>query len=304
MDAQQVNASDEISLIDLVAVLVRHRRLVIGATVLAAVLAALGVAFYPAYKLAALERERLVEANTSLMLASVFKGGIGEAEGLAFTLQSLNDPSNIVEALRLAGYEEIEKIAIGPEADLDKALFTIRRRLVENRGRDGGALKETSRIYLAKAEKSTINVVFKNGDPARAGAFLAALTRLAEHDVRDFVAPLATATVQSYERLLELKNPSEAVETSIAQGYRDYASAKALLSGETSPLMVLRAPYILTQVVTIEELRKDTIKKAIIAVFGVFFLAVFAAFVLHYVETVKKDPEAMTKLKAAVGRRS
>jgi uncharacterized ion transporter superfamily protein YfcC len=51
-------------------------------------------------------------------------------------------------------------------------------------------------------------------------------------------------------------------------------------------------------------MRSDVLKKAIILVFGVFFMAVFAAFVLQYVDTVKKDPESMDKLREALDKRN
>lgn len=294
---------DTVSLVDLVAVLLKYRRLIIVSTLAAAALAMAAYLIYPPYSLAKAERDRVVEVNASLMLESSLKHYIGEDEGLNYLKQSIGDASNLIVALRAAGYERIDTIAIGGDVDADKALYTIRRRLIENKSANGTPLKETSRIFSIRDEKGVVSIVFKNGDAEKAKAFMAALIGIVEADVRAFSRPMARATVESFERLLAMPRPSEAVETSIAQGYSDYSAAKALIEGASSPLTVLRRPYVLVPVLTVEVIRADLLKKCVLLVFGVFFLAVFGAFVLNYVDTVKRDPEAMGKIRSALKRR-
>lgn len=294
---------DTVSLVDLVAVLLKYRRLIIVSTLAAAALAMAAYLIYPPYSLAKAESRRVVEVNASMMLESSLESSIGETEGLNFVTQSLLDASNIVEALRGAGYETVERVAIGAGADEDKAFYTIRRRFVENRSANGSPLKETDRAYSVKVDKGVVSIMFKNGDAEKAKAFIAGMIDLVRRDLCEFSRPKALSTIASYERLLAIPNPSEAVETSIAQGYRDYSAAKALIEGASSPLTVLRRPYVLVPVLTVEVIRADLLKKCVLLVFGVFFLAVFGAFVLNYVDTVKRDPEAMGKIRSALKRR-
>ncbi len=294
---------DTVSLVDLVAVLLKYRRLIIVSTLAAAALAMAAYLIYPPYSLAKAESWRVVEVNASMMLESSLESSIGETEGLNFVTQSLLDTSNIVEALRGAGYETVERVAIGAGADEDKAFYTIRRRFVENRSANGSPLKETDRAYSVKVDKGVVSIMFKNGDAEKAKAFIAGMIDLVRRDLCEFSRPKALSTIASYERLLAIPNPSEAVETSIAQGYRDYSAAKALIEGASSPLTVLRRPYVLVPVLTVEVIRADLLKKCVLLVFGVFFLAVFGAFVLNYVDTVKRDPEAMGKIRSALKRR-
>jgi len=294
---------DTISLIDLVAVVLKHRRLIIVATLAAAVLGLLAYFVYPPYSLAKAERERIVEVNMSLMPGSSFDGGLGEAESTNFLMQSLTDPANILAALRTAGYSTIDKTSIEASADQDKALYTIRRRFMDNKGIDGSPLKETSRLYSVRLDKAVVSVVFKNGDPDKARAFLNAMLLHVESDQRDFLQPYVESTIESYERLLAVQNPNEAIEANIAQGYRGYSTAKALAAGTANPLTLLRKPYVLVPELSLAAIQKDVLKKAIILVFGVFFMAVFAAFVLQYADTVRKDPESMDKLRDALKKR-
>jgi len=234
------------------------------------------------------------------MPGSSFEGGLGEAESINFLMQSLTDPANILAALRTAGYSTIDKTSIEPGADQDKAVYTIRRRFVDNKGIDGSPLKETSRLYSVRLDKAVVSVVFKNGDPDKARAFFAELLVRVEADLRGFVQPFVDSMIESYERLLSVQNPNEAIEASIAQGYRSYSTAKALAAGTANPLTMLRKPYVLVPELSLAAIQKDVLKKAIILVFGVFFMAMFAAFVLQYIETVKKDPESMNKIRDAL----
>ena len=291
---------DTVSLVDIVAVLLKYRRLIVLSTLAALALAVVAYLVYPPYSLAKAESRRVVEVNASMMLESSLESSIGETEGLNFVTQSLLDASNIVEALRGAGYETVERVAIGVGADEDKAFYTIRRRFIENRSANGSPLKETDRAYSVKVDKGVVSIMFKNGDAEKAKAFIAGMIDLVRRDLCEFSRPKALSTIASYERLLAIPNPSEAVETSIAQGYRDYSAAKALAEGTGCPLSVLRNPYVLVPVVTVEAIRADLLKKCVLLVFGVFFLAVFGAFVLNYVDTVKRDPEAMGKIRSAL----
>lgn len=291
---------DTVSLVDLVAVLLKYRRLIIVSTLAAVALAVVAYLAYPQYSLAKAERQRVVEVNASLMLESSLEASLGDSEGLNFITQSLLDAGNIVEALRGAGYETVEKVDIRVGADEDKAFYTIRRRFVENKSANGSPLKETSRVYSVKVDKGVVSVMFKNGEADKAKVFIAGMIDIVRRDLCDFSRPMAKTTVDSYERLLAMPNPSESVETSIAQGYRDYSAAKALLDGTSSPLTVLRKPYVLVPVVTVEAIRSDLLKKCVLLVFGLFFMAVFGAFVLNYVDTVKRDPEAMGKIRSAL----
>ena len=294
---------DTVSLIDLVAVLLRHRRLILGATAGVLALVLVGAFLYPPLALAKARQNRIVEATMSLMLASNFEGSIGATEGTNFLLQSLYDPSNLLEALRGAGFDTIGTTAIGADADMEKALYTIRRRIVDNKDLNGSPLKESDRVFTVKQEKSAIVLVFMDTDPEKAKALLINLISIVSNDLRTFALPIAEATVESYQRLLEIGNPNETIEASIAQDYKAYKAARNLIDGTLTPITVLRKPYILVEEISIQAIRRDFIKKGALAVFAVFFMTVLLAFVLQYVDAIKKDPESMTKLKDALTKR-
>jgi len=294
------NKEDTISLIDLLAVILKYRKLIIVITLVSVVLGVLVYYLYPPYSLAKAERERMVEVNMSLMSGSSFDGGINEVEGINLLMQSLTDPSNILTALKIAGYNINDESSFETSADPNKTHFVISMRIIENKGINGPLLMPSPRLYSVRLDKTVVYVSFKDGNSDKAASFFNAMLLLVERDLRSFVQPLAKLTAESFERLLEVKYSNETIETTVAQGYRSYYTAKALAAGTASPLTLLRKPYVLVPELSLSALQNDIFKKVIILEFGVFFMAVFAAFMLQYIETVREDPDSIEKLRNAL----
>lgn len=302
-DFKNAQETDEtISLLDLIVVLLKRRRLIIVSTLAAMAFAAVAYFIYPPIKVASAERDRIVEVSTNFMLGASMRSVVSDIESTNYIVQSFNDPATILAALRTAGYEKLEKASLVDGTDEDNALYTVRRRLIENKGVDGSVLKEALRTYSVRTDKGMFIVSFKNGDSDKAKAFLSTLIEKVQADLSQFARPFAEKSIESYERLLAVQNPTDAVESSIAQGYKDYAMARSLLDGTSSPLTTLRAPYAFIPKISILVIRKDILKKGILLVLGVFFMSVFAAFVLHYIDSVRKDPESMEKIREALGK--
>ena len=298
-----VRDDDEISLVDIFVVLLKYRRLIIVSTIVALALAVVAYLIYPPYSLAKAEERRKVEVTTSLIIDSGLEAIFRGNEGLNFITQSLFDTSNIANALRGAGCEPFEDLTIGAGADEDKAFYEIRRLFVENTASNGTKLKESDRVYSVTVDKGVVSVTYKSSDADSAKAFLSGMIDIVRQELYGFSRPKAVSTIESYELLLTMPNPVEAVKTSIvAQGYRDYSAAKAFLDGANKPLTVLREPYVLVPIVSAGAIRADLLKTCVLMVFGVFFLAVFGAFALNYVDTVKRDPEAMGKIRSALDK--
>lgn len=295
--------SGTITLVDVLAIALRWRKLILLVNLFAVSLAILAYLIVPAYNLAKAQKQRVVEVTASLMLGPVFGTVVSETEGANFLLQSVVDPKNILESLLVAGYESIGGIPISSSADRDEALFMIRSRVLENKGLDGKAMKESSRIFSHKLDKGVLTLVFRNGDPEKGKVFLDSLVRSVENELRTLVTPYSKSSIDAYERLLAIKNPSEMVETSIANDYRTYDTAKRFLDGTVKSLIVLRDPYVLVPVFRIEPYRDEWMKRGLILIFGVFFMSFLAAFSLQYVDSVKKDPLAMAKIDEALNRR-
>jgi len=294
---------DTISLIDLVAVVLRRRRLIIMSTLGSLVLGLALVLVLPGYQYSKAVSEQIAEGNTTFMISSALKAILGEGESVNFINQALNDPLNILNALRESGYEKLDdRTPIDSSVPEEKAIFSIRRRLFQNKDRSGTVLKAEQIVYKIALANGSGTITFKDKDAEKVSVFLSSLIRTINEETAEYIQPYARSRLEAYEALLAIEKPSEVAGITIVQNYENYALIKNYLHEARNPITVLREPYAFKPELSIEMFRKDVLKKAIILVFGVFFMAVFAAFVLQYVETVKKDPESMNKIRDALAK--
>jgi len=298
---RRVNTEDTISLIDLVAVVLKRRKLIIMSTLCAVAISLVLFLVYPGYKHAKAERNQVAEASTSFMLSSALKAILGEGESSNYINQALADPVNILAALRAAGYEELDdKTRIDASTSIDKTLFSIRRRLLQNKSPSGTVLKADQALYRVSLASGVGSVTFYDKDASKAEAFLKSLVATVDAGIIEYIRPYAQSKLDAYENLLLIEKPSEVVGITIVQGYESYSLIKNYLAENRSPITILRAPFVLKAEISMEAIQSDILKKCIILIFGVFFMSVFAAFVLQYVDTVKKDPESMGKIQDAL----
>jgi len=303
-ESTRVADEDTISLIDLVAVVLKRRRLIIMSTV-CAVAASLAVfLLYPGYKYAKAEKEQVVEASTTFMLSSALKAILGEGESTNYINQALSDPVNILAAMRTAGYIKLDdNTRIDAGSNAEQTMYAIRRRVLQNKSVSGEILKPEQALYKSALVNGVGSITFYDKDSIRAKIFLETLVKTIDSSITDYIRPYAQSKLDAYENLLLIEKPSELVGITIVQGYETYSLIKNYLMEKRSPVTILRPPFVLKAQISLEAIQNNILKKAIILVFGVFFMAVFAAFVLQYVDTVKKDPESMNKLRDALSKR-
>ncbi len=296
---------DTISLIDLVVVVLRRRRLIIISTVTSIIIGLALVLVLPGYQYNKAVAEQIAEGNTTFMISSALKAILGEGESTNFISQAMNDPLTILQALRKSGYTKLDdKTLIDTSVPDQKAIFSIRRRFLQNKGPDGTALKPEQFVYRVALANGAGTVTFKDKDEEKVAIFLATMINTVNGDIAVYIQPYARSRLEAYEALLSIEKPSEVAGITIVQNYENYSLIKNYLREGQSPITILREPYAFKAELSIDAMRTDVRKKAIILVFGVFFMAVFAAFVLHYVDTVRKDSESMDKLREALVKRN
>lgn len=294
---------DTISLIDLVAVVLKHRRLIIISTVCSIILGLALVLVLPGYQYDQALEEQIAEGNTTFMISSALKAILGEAESTNYISQALNDPQTILRALRASGFDALDdKTPINASISDEKAMYSVRRRLLQNKDMSGKTLKPEDVVFRFSLSNGAGTVAFNDKDELKVSMFLSVLVKTVNNELAAYIEPYARSRLEAYEALLRIEKPSEVAGLTIVQNYENYSLIKNYLQDGRNPITILREPYSFKAELMIDTFRKDIVKKAIILVFGVFFMSVFAAFVLQYVDTVKKDPESMSKLQDALGK--
>lgn len=295
---------DEISLVDIVAVLLKHRKWLISIVVGALLVAAAGYFVFPSREEAQSKRNPLLEASVALSFNPLVLDVMKDApEQLAIALK---DPVLILQALRTAGFQSFQGLPLPPGGDDSQLLLSIRSAFADNQDLKGRALKPDGQFFSVTVvrpdrEMPAVRIEYKDRDEARARAFLAAIVPLANDRFRGSFVPIAQNEVESFEKFLNAKLAALVTVSDLIRGFGTYNGAKSLLSGTAPLVTVQQPPYIVARsTVSRQALEASYLKKALLGFVGVVFLALVGAFVIEAIERIKSDPGAMAKLKAAL----
>jgi hypothetical protein len=295
---------DEISLLDLFVVLLKYRKLIIIVTLVAVIIAAAGYFLYPPYQYQkALEHQR-VEAY----LRVAPWPGLKTLE-LNYDLKQLfAQAPSLLYALRAAGYEsfgygEDYQIDLTDETLTSRALFVVQQRLLKNQSLDGTALDEDQRLFSVTSTSEGAVVVFKDNDPEQAKRFLAALFDATNKELTALLLTQADSIISAYERLLAIESPSDLVQSAISAGQQRYDTAMRLQTGQANAINQLGGIYIVDPELTLGAYKSGIKVKVVILVVAALFLSIFLAFILNYLNTVKKDEESMRKIREALKKK-
>jgi len=308
---QQQYDEDTISLVDLIAVMVRHRRLIIVGTFLAGLLSIAALYLGPAAGLE-IGPETVYTAERKILVGQV---PTDLAQYLSLDpsprLQTiLRDPVLVGEVY--APFEENPPEDRTPE----RYLSMIRRSVIDG-------------PYEVTWDSGTriITVTYTAGTPEDASAFLSSLTGAMAAEFTDQVGPQIAEAIEVVESTLNSTQQSVArlmeqtVRRTALTAVEDVSADELLLALDTNGGSALdamaelsfalerlrvfagvsRTLFSVVDGISIYEDFAGTGRSTIVVIttITVFFLTVFLAFVLEYVRRVREDREEMAKLEAA-----
>ncbi len=306
MEQQPVTDNDEISLIELFIILLKHRRLVILPLLAALVIVAALYIFYPQYKISKTENEKYFEEALSITI-SPEAIRLGKESAMLDLLDGyFRDPSVIYETLVAMDYDAKENLGIELYTDRDKAINLIKKRLIENKSFPGRKLDKTQRLYTIQKGGSQLSLKFVDENPKIARLFLSEISKSAVVKIKEYLQTPAKEYLLICKDLLgmmESTKMDKALEPSLTDIYYKYVVSDSVVRKTIEPIYIAESPATILMIdETIPEIRKSIAKKGIILIFAVFFLSVFAAFILNAIENVKKDPATMEKIREALGK--
>lgn len=292
---------DEINLIDLFIVLLKHRRLILGTTLAVLVILGTGYFIYPAYQYQKAVDSQVFEANMSVgfrWVADIFW------KEYDLKRDFLN-AHLVLSALREAGYTELSygESDISLDAQNMQALNIVRQRLVNNQSMDGNPLEENERLFKVTVINNKLHLTYIDENSDRALAFLASLVRNINKKLILEITPQLDYIVSSYQRLLSIEAPNDVTKEVIVVDSEKYEAASTILEGESDVLIVKDESYVFKAEIAIENFKGNYRKMAIIVIFAVFFLSIFLAFILNAVEQVKSNDDSMAKIREALKKK-
>ncbi|GHV55589.1 hypothetical protein AGMMS49579_18860 [Spirochaetia bacterium] len=296
------NTDDEISLIDLFVVLLKYRKLIIGAVLGALILAGVGYFVYPAHRYTAYIRNLSQNTNyEAKMIINPNPGAIyflpNQQIGLYFSR-----PDVIMEALKNAGINTSPETLSSwiPVVSLDEKSKpnTIASDFIEK-----VFTSKNGRLTITENSKTRLIEFSCNGfESEQARVFLAELFVQGNAVVKTYIESLGEAYIASFERPLQNPNLTVFEQTQVENGREYYFLAKGLLAGDLQALSILVEPYTTREQKFLAEFRNSYIKMALIGIFALLFLSVFIAFVLNAIQNIKNDEDAMKKIHSAFAK--
>ncbi len=277
---------DEISLLDLFAVLIKYRILIIAGTALVFIFTCLRLFILPLfgdnitrgvsieYRIAvnqlplAIEQEISSEKNLGIV-KTMAESQFTDLMSLVEEIKVFNpfDPKN---ELKLKGYEYNSYV----------------QNLIKNKTFEAKSAAVRSEIIVKMNVPET--------DIDKANLFIQNLTAKHNKELEDYFFPI----IDSFEK--SRRNAYESlINSANASGKSDIQTVLLILNsidefraGYTSFLSCNAEPFIIPQPL-------GRAKRTIIVTFATFFVLVFVAFLLNAIENIKKDPEASELIKNA-----
>jgi capsular polysaccharide biosynthesis protein len=282
---------DEISLVDLLVVLLKHWKMIVIVPVVVALAAGVYLFFKSTPK-----NEGPTETSLTLTINPLVKqfSGTVNLEDLISNFY-LKDLDLLYQALKDVEIKHITSIELPPKSE--EALYIVKSLLIDGKTPQNTVLTNDDTPYVIENTNGVIRITVRFSDKDQSAQFLRLVTDAVKVKISDLLLPIAKKEVEDYEKLLNegSKSASNLLQNSLAVRYSTYSSAQRYIQGD-------QIPIILSNPTTVKLPVTATSSKLILAVsiLAALFFTVFLAFVLEAIENVRKDPEAMAKIRSAL----
>ena len=303
-DTKHSPAEDEITLVDIFAVLLKYRWLILGLTFAAALLSILLFVTVPSPnnvtgKPVALEYETV--------LTAVFAPGLETVADLervqAVVIQSLMNPELLYDAFY---FSSMFMGGINADTAKSAALETISRGIKKTKPVDAAnnwSAEIVFGTYKSVVMNGVISIAVRNSDIGKTEKFCEYLLEKANYALNKSLSGTVAAMIE-----YSGSSVNKAIAINAAKVNQSYLIAQAILDSKFQTLAIM-STYSMSRpasdAVDATAINQAKIKKyGILAVVGFAFLGIFLAFVLNWIEGVKKDPLAMAKFREAMGKKA
>ena len=264
------NSVDEVSLIDIIAVLIRYRRFILIAT-LVAVIISLCVAFIvPESRYRQNLAEEFYEGSAAFSPSNGLKMFIDEEDAVRYVMLAFKDSSVLERALERSGIDTGWTAAGHYSVAENEGIINVSVRMLEEEG--------------------------------SAELLLNALSIESAVSLRTVLNDTAAAEITGFERLVEIEYPRAVIEENLVKTFRSYSAALSFVSGEEPGIINVQAVNERRSTLNKAVLRNSFIKRALVVIVLVFFAAVLFSFVLNWIEYIRNDEASMKKIRSAVRR--
>ena len=282
-----VTEDDEISLLDLFAVLIKHRFMIVFGTIFVFVFTCLKLFVLPLLSTEKMNRNVSIEYRISVkQLPTALEQEISSSKNMGIV--KMMAESQFLDIISVV--EEIKKINPYSSDDSNKLngyeYNSFVRDLMKSKKYEAKSAPVRNEIIL--------NIIVPESNIEEANRFVQSLTAKNNKELEDYFFPTIDAFEKSrrnaYEKLTESSESSS--KSDIQTVLLILNQIDEFRSEYTSFLSCTADPFIIPEPL-------GRAKKTIIVTFATFFILVFIAFLLNAIDNIKKDPEASEKIKSA-----
>ena len=266
---------DEISLVDLFVVVLKHRRLIVGISFLTALAAGVALFGLPLIGLGSGSSYTVQGTAVLSQIPPALKGELGLDPAAMAVAYSQEIP--IVASTYLAN---------GLQSNVEK------KDIADRKFRTFIARDFIGKDYKVRVAGNAVQFELKAENAEEAKTFLLDIIKNANARVSAEVAKRSALIAASMESLY-IDAPASTTLSDTARQL--IVSSRTYMTGEIPMLIVSSEPEIFIDA-------QGRAKTALVAVMAALFLSVFLAFVLEYIERIKADPESASKIRKALGK--
>jgi hypothetical protein len=300
-ETKNSNSNQEISLIDMLVVLLKFRKMIIGVTAAVFGVMVIGYFIYPAYQY----KRQPVRENPEPEFETVMAVSLlPEADFFLPWSQFgsyFRKPGIFVSALEKSGLKL-------PREELADWLLPL-----------NGAYKDgykEEKLYGSPNGKIHINenlairmieFTFKSGEFRQGALFLNRLVALGREAAEAHIKTASQVYVESFEAAMKNPGFSGAENSPFEKGREHYLFARSVLAGSVRASSVFFEPYTVEREPkendtsrTLADFQRAYLKRAILFVAAAFLLSCFFAFTANAFMYIKDDREAMEKIRGAL----
>jgi hypothetical protein len=297
-ETKNSETSKEISLIDLLVVLLKFRKMIIGVTVAVFCLVVIGYFIYPAYQYNRQSNLKDPEPEFETVMAVSL---LPETDFFLSRPQFgsyFRRPEILIEALGNSGIRL-------PQEEIAEWLLPL------NGNYKDGYREE--KIYASPNKKLRINenmaagmieFTFKSGDPKEGAVFLNQLVALGGEAAEAYINAAGQTYMESFETVMGQPEFSGTGNALFEKDRERYLFARSVLAGSTKAFSVFFEPYTVEQKLDSFEppadFRGAYRKRALLLVVAAFLLSCFFAFAAHEIMDIRGNEDTMEKIRGAL----
>lgn len=272
---QKGEAEDEIDLIDLFIVLLKWRKLIVGLPLLTVLILGIILFALPALGLYTFQTYNLQAMVASVQIPPALRDQIGlDIPGL--TASYAQEFKTVMDTI-IRSNLKTDGLPHDPQ-NLEFRTFVLKGFI--------------GKQYKVTVQKGGVRLEIKSKDREGGKKFLEEMLKQVDLRLRNEIAERSRVVYQSMETLYKEAGPQSILSDTVKQLI---TASHTYSTGEIPILVTVTEPEVF-----LEAQGRSTI--VIVGVVAVFFLSVFFAFILEYVHNVRKDPQTMARIRAALGK--